>query len=102
MEKLLPVNKHNKTRRIQMPHKIVYKKIFVHNSFYKFMSRRMACGKPPPLTQYCFVDMCLECHPDCSLPIPEPTRPSVKLKLLHTAPSETSPHDSAHCQKVSI
>lgn len=52
MKKLLPVNKHNKGRKIQMPQNILYKKIFMHSSFYKFMSRRTAWGTPLPLTQH--------------------------------------------------
>lgn len=83
MEKLLPVNKHTKTT---MPHNILYKKIFVPNSFYKFMRRRMAWGTPPPLTRYCFVYMCLECRLDSCLPVPEPTHPPIKFKFFILPP----------------
>ena len=54
MGKRLPVSKHNKMTTLEMPHNTPYKKIFVHNSFYKFMSRRMARGTLP---QWCFVSM---------------------------------------------
>lgn len=72
------MNKHTKTG---MPHNILYKKIFVLNSFYKFMRRRMAWGTPPPVSQYCFAYMFPECHPDSSLPVPEPTHPSTEWTL---------------------
>lgn len=73
MEKLLPVNKHNKTRRRQMPHNILHKNISVHNPFYKFMSRRMAWGT---LSLHSPQIPCVhvpECHPGSSLPVPEPS-----------------------------
>lgn len=80
MEKLLPVNKYTKTR---MPHNIFYKKIFVSNSFYKFMRKKRGWGTPPPLTQYFFGYLCLECQ---HLSVPEPTHPSIKLKFFILPP----------------
>lgn len=45
MEKMLPVSKRNKTRKFKVSHNILYKKTFVHKSFYKFRIRRP--GKHP-------------------------------------------------------
>lgn len=46
----------------------------------------MAWGTPSPVTQYCSVYMCLECHPDSGLPVPEPTHASSERKLFTLAP----------------
>lgn len=75
MEKLLPVNKHNKTTRTQMSHNILYKKIIVHNSFYKLVSRRMAWGIPlhSPTSAQC---TCACNAIRIPQPIPEATTPS--------------------------
>lgn len=40
-----------------MPHNMLYKKIFVHNPFYKFMRRRMAQGTLPPVNPVLLVCM---------------------------------------------
>lgn len=84
---------------IQMPHNILYKKIFVHNSFYKFMSRRMARGTltlhTPNVALCKWTGM-----PSWFLSISESAQASIKLKLPHTTPSETAPENSAHCHRL--
>lgn len=92
MEKLLPVNQHNKTRRLPMPHNMLYKKIFVRTAPFTSLWVGGWPGEPSPSTHPML--LCahvLGYHPDSTLPVPEPTQPSVKWKLLPTTPSGTSP-----------
>ena len=54
-----------------MSHNILYKNIFAHNSFYKFMSKRIAWGTPPPAHPTCAWNAIL--IPLCLFPKPPPS-----------------------------
>ena len=56
-----------------MSHNILYKNIFAHNSFYKFMSKRIAWGTPPPAHPTCAWNAIL--IPLCLFPKPPPLLP---------------------------